>query len=160
MLRVTESEARALEANRNDLSHSMDTASNIAKAARCKPKLSEAEVTRQIRDFLEAHGWILRRQHVGTFVPLREALKLKNGIPIVLHPVKIGEEGESDWQAIRSFDESMGFCWVIFIEIKAPGKRPRFEQAVWLEAMRRMGYEAEYFDSLDTFMAWYRERYS
>lgn len=125
----------------------MKSNSNIAKAARCKPALSEVDVTRQICDFLRARGWILKRQQSGLFQRPGSTAR-----------VRIGEVGEADWMAIKPCGFALGYMF--YSEVKASGKIPSFDQQVWLETRRRLGFEADWFDSLELFGKWYQERFS
>jgi len=136
------------------LVRSMGSASTIAKVAQCKA-LSEADVTRQICDFLRARGWILKRQQSGLFQRPESAAR-----------VRIGEVGEADWMALKStpilseYGKFAGLSAVIFFGVKAPGRKPSFDQSVWLETRRRLHFEADWFDSPDKFAAWYQERFA
>lgn len=37
-------------------------------------------------------------------------------------------------------------CFALWLELKAPGKRPTKEQTAWINRMRRAGYQAEWRD--------------
>lgn len=138
---------------KSEVAKALNSASNIAKAARCKPSLSEADVTKQICGFLEVRGWILKRQQSGLFQRPGSTAR-----------VRIGEVGEADWQAVLQLSgtESLGagICALFYFEVKAPHKLPSFEQSVWLETRRRLGFEADWFDSIGRFEAWYSQRFA
>ncbi len=144
MIRLSESPSAK---SQRALVRSMKTACDIAKVKH----LSEAEVTRQICDFLRARGWILKRQQSGLFQRPGSTAR-----------VRIGEVGEADWMAMRPASSPLGSGWCAFFyfEIKAPHKIPSFDQSVWLETRRRLGFEAEWFDSLEHFEGWYGERFA
>lgn len=123
------------------------------RTRRRKEDLPENVLERQVCDFLKAHGWTLTRNHVGLFVPYRESRKADGAWPVV-HPIHIGETGMADWRAERAVI-STGLCEVFYFETKAPGKFPTLPQRAWLENKRALGFEAEYFNSSESFMSWY-----
>jgi hypothetical protein len=111
-------------------------------------KLSEADVTKQVTDFLRFRGWTLIRLNSGLF-------NTKDG----KRTYQIGEKGQADWLALKAVPILSGvlpLANVIFLELKAPGKKPRADQQKWLEAKRRDGFHATWTDSLDRFIQWYQ----
>jgi hypothetical protein len=109
-------------------------------------KLSENDIERQIVDWLCANRWIVTRQQSGLFQ--RPGGKGR---------VRIGEVGLADWRAERPTHGL--YVELFYFEVKAPGKLPSRDQANWLAKMWRLGFEADWFDGLDKFLAWYRERF-
>ena len=128
-----------------------------------KLKLSEADVVRQIKDFLALRNWVVIRCHVGTFVPLRVA---KEAIGLVKagraeaaerslnrNIVQACDEGTSDFLAVHP---SLPPLW---IETKRPGGKLRPAQSQWLNYMaHKRGFYCGYWDSLDAFLSFYREK--
>lgn len=127
-----------------------DYARKAARAPRSKarttamPKLSEAAVTRQICDFLRARHWRMTRNQVG---------RLRS--PDGKRWITVGEVGHADWTAVRPRGQRRGDCQLIYVEMKAPGKRPSAAQETWLWCRRQESYLAGWWDSLESFAAWY-----
>lgn len=120
--------------------------------------LSENAVEAQICDFLRARRWIVKRQHVGKHVPLGFLLRtLEHGgiskEAIFRNVVDIGEKYAADWRAERAAGD--GLLQVLYVEVKAPGRKPTREQLDWLERARLSGARAGWWDSIDSFEAWY-----
>jgi hypothetical protein len=46
---------------------------------------------------------------------------------------------------------------IAFIELKRPGKEPRKAQWVWINRLRRLGFEAHWFSSMVEITAWIDE---
>ena len=114
-----------------------------------KLRLNENEVEQAICDFLRYRGWHVYRNNVGLFRRLNSEGK-----------VRVGEKGMADWFAVRSIGKNWpGYCEFLWLEVKANGKKPTLEQREWLARKRREGYQAEWFDSLDKFAQFYREKY-
>ena len=123
-------------------------------------KLSEADVTKQIVDFLRAHRWRVVRQQSGLFRS-----------PTSNARVRIGETGMCDWYAYRpvKMNHSNGLVQFFELEIKAPGKRPSMSQEAYMAARQWVGTEADWFDCFDRnntkhegerpFVLWYTERF-
>ena len=107
-------------------------------------KLSEADVTKQVTDFLRYRKWTLIRLNSGLF-------NTKDG----KRTYQIGEKGQADWLALRPFYD--GKFNVFFVEIKAPGKKPRADQARWLWVKGKEGFHATWTDSLERFIEWYEK---
>lgn len=105
---------------------------------RCgKLKLSEADVTKQCIDFLRAHGWRCIR------------LETKPVIGPGGHAELIGERGQPDWLALRVESPGTAVVSAIFIEFKAPGRKPTRKQIEWHEQAQRDGFEVWVIDSLE-----------
>ena len=115
------------------------------------PELTEAQVTRQICDFLRARHWRLTRNHVGRF-----------RTPDGKRWIKSGEKGEADWTATRPLPKGghVGACQLIYVELKAPGKRPTVIQETWLACRKQEGYKTGWWDSLTSFEEWYDWQFS
>lgn len=104
---------------------------------------TENEVEDAVVTWLRIEGWIVRRQHVGTFYT-------KDG-----RAVAMGDRGECDWRAMRKL--LPGTVEYLEFEAKAAGKKPRDEQAEYMAKRRRQGITCIWADSLDMFLAKYRE---
>lgn len=139
--------------------------------------LEEREVTKQILGFLESRGWQAHRNQVGEFIGLSDATAFltalldaakKQGLPGVRAiamqaierwsktrrqggvKIEMGKAGIPDWLFTHPH-----FHPPIYVEMKATGKRPTPQQESYLAALRRIGYRAEWFDDLRTFVNWY-----
>lgn len=120
----------------------------MVMAVKPKLKLTEADVTRQVCDFMGYEGWRGVRNNVGV------ATNLATG-----QQVAFNERGMPDWLFIRYWNDpgmvSEGdFIW---IEMKAPGKKPTAHQKAWHEAERLRGALVKVVDHFETFRDWYRE---
>ena len=106
------------------------------------PKLKEADVLRAVEALLRHHGWAVRRMFPGVWVPYFEFANAKRmkrrPVPRTLHP--------NDDPDLLCVHPRLGALWV---EVKAPGKKPNPAQAVKLEQLRREGYRAWWVDSVD-----------
>ena len=100
-------------------------------------KQTENEVEADVVGWLRKRGWIVRRQHVGTFYT-------SSGIPI-----SIGETGACDWWGVRAV--SHGYAEYIEIEIKATGKRPSKKQGEYMALRKHRGFTCIWADSLEIF---------
>lgn len=109
--------------------------------------LKERDVTKQVVDFLAHRRWRPHRAHVGKFVPYAERDAEK---PRVL---SIGEEGDPDWLFVHPKHGPL------YIELKAWGKKPSKLQKIRLEALRKEGFRAEWFDSLEGLESYYRREF-
>lgn len=130
------------------------------KAHDSKP---ENIVDKQIKDFLAATGWIVTRNHVGTFVPYRVA----KTVPLVINGwdvISINERGMPDRKAERVIPGRPGFVERFQYEVKASGNRPSRAQREWLWKHTRLGELAEWFDAYKdegfddkrhSFLTWY-----
>ena len=125
-----------------------------------KPRLSEADVTRQVCDFMAAEGWRGVRMNVGV------ATNLATGKQVAFH-----EKGMPDWQFIRyeyrelrrgdvGADYFLASVKLIWIEFKAPGKKLKPHQLAWHEAERARGALVKVVDHYETFRDWYRGVFS
>lgn len=112
-----------------------------------KLKLSEADVVRQIKDFLYARGWRILVTGYGQ-------IQREGGVVAV-----VGEKGMPDRQAIRY--KTGGYAEVIWLEFKRPpsagdpGGRLSDKQVAWIENERLRGGLCFVPDNLDEFLVWY-----
>lgn len=123
-----------------------------------KLKITEAQVSKAIVDFLRAEGWRVERLQSGLF-----RQPGKNG-----KRVRIGEPGRADYFAVRvpsrgPYEDLIQF---FYFEVKAPRKKPTAKQQRWLEDRRRERFLAVWFDSFDRpqngfaeFLTWYQETF-
>ncbi len=125
----------------------------------------EADVTKQVIDFLKVRGWRPVRMHSGLFRG-RQASR-----------VRVGEVGMSDWLVARyrdviteqeiRFAEGYGLTWepprppdLFWLELKADEKKKlRPGQSEWIAAEREKGALVCVAHSLESFTAWYEEIY-
>jgi hypothetical protein len=124
------------------------------------PALTEAEFTRQVRDLLGYHGYHLVRNHVGTFVPYRVAVKALEMMAkgagttaaraiLNANTIQGSDEGTADWFAIHPERRTL------LLELKRRGGKLRTGQKQWLSYMlETRGYLGGCFDSLDDVIAW------
>lgn len=110
-------------------------------APRGRKAKSENEVEDAVVTWLRIEGWIVRRQHVGTFYT-------KDG-----RPVTMGDKGECDWRAMRA----KPVMQYLEFEAKAAGKKPRDDQYEYMAKRRRQGITCIWADSLEMFRQKYKE---
>lgn len=127
------------------------------------PKLSEADVTAQVKGFLEARGWRAIRMNRG----------LVQGFSSV---VQFGEPGQPDWQFIFYIRgcEIPAATVTLWVEMKAPGakawcrcatKRPKqrctsCDQKRWKQSERARGGVVWTVDNIEFFTAEYQRTFS
>lgn len=124
--------------------------------------LPENQVEAVIVGYLRTHGWIVTKQHAGVFY----RKKFIQGRETV-SAFTIGEKGQADWRAERPIippgqratSKSCYSAELFYFETKAPGKKPEPHQQLWLDRRQLTGLAASWFDSLDSFVGWYRKRY-
>lgn len=109
---------------------------------------TENEVEDAVITWLRIEGWIVRRQHVGTFYT-------KDG-----RPVSIGDVGECDWRAFRPMKHVPGGAHYIELEAKATGRKPADPQREYMAKRKRQGITCIWFDSLADFLDKYRSIYA
>lgn len=144
-LRLSEAQYRRLQQGQQE---------STAKPAKfrltaAKPRVSENDVERQIRDFLVYRGWTVVRQQSGLFRRLNDEGR-----------VRVGEKGCADWYAVRpaTDDSTWPPCAHFFYyEVKAARKKPSQDQLAWIMRQRTVGLLAGWFDSLDSFTDFYRQ---
>jgi len=98
---------------------------------------TENAVELDVVTWLRIAGWIVRRQHVGTYYT-------RDG-----RPVSMGERGECDWRAMRV--RADGLVEYLEFEAKATGQKPRPEQDEYMAKRRRQGFTVIWADSLAAF---------
>lgn len=130
---------------------------------RARTSLPENIVEQQICDFLRVRRWVVKRQHVGKHVPLGFLLRTMEhgGITreaIFRNIVDVGEKYAADWRAERAVDG--GLMQVLYVEVKAPGRKPTPEQKEWLERARLAGARAGWWDSIEAFTTWYAREFA
>lgn len=130
----------------------MTTAIKIDKKGRLR--LSEADVTRQVCDFMAAEGWRGFRKNVGV------ATNLATG-----RQIGFNEPGMPDWEFFNYRTTTQGgwirgACFHLWIEFKALGKKPTAHQLAWHEAERVRGALVLVVDDFERFRDWYRETFS
>lgn len=120
-----------------------------------KLRLSEADVTQQVCDFLAAEGWRGVRMNVGV------ATNLATGRQVAFH-----ERGMPDWvfllywgsdRMMMNVEQTADVLW---IEFKASGKKAAAHQLAWHEAERARGALVKVVDHYETFRDWYRGVFS
>jgi len=123
--------------------------------------LPENRVESQILGFLQAKGWIVRRNHVGTYIPYWAAMKITEGQPLShSNVIKIGQKGEADYTLIRPIADIRFAVEMFDLEIKAPGETPKPHQIEWMRRRTMLGFFAVWFDSYDSFRVWYDSLFS
>jgi hypothetical protein len=114
------------------------------------PRLSENDVERQITDFLRLRGWHVERMQSGMFQPWWPNKPTDNP-----RPIRVGRKGMVDWLAVQPHLHKVGKPCVLFIEVKAPGKKPNPHQMKELRERVAQGFLAGWFDSLKGFERFY-----
>lgn len=104
-------------------------------------KLTEAQVTQQIKGWMLAKGWTAYRLQSGTVRGVTQ------GTYITLNPA-----GTPDWLFVRGAD-------ILFVEMKATGKKLNPKQVLWMVVALTSGTPATWADSLETFIGNYRLEY-
>jgi hypothetical protein len=130
-------------------------------------KLSENDIEAQITGVLRLAGWKVIRLHSG----LIDLPYDRGGKPAKL---RVGEQGMCDWLAVHPRMHERGKPGVIWFEVKAPGRKPtetkmvqsqsgrwrkRKGQMDYLKELNAAGFCCGWFDSLDGFRKFYRERF-
>ena len=136
-----------------------------APKKRAKPNsfLGEADVTRQIRDFLAYRGWREHRLNAGKWVPWAEAMRYANRSEAA-YP---GSEAGAKPPVPRDWGDKSGPDWLFvhpargafYVEIKAEGKKPRKDQLQYLSELVCLGFSATWTNDLDQFADYYRSRW-
>lgn len=119
--------------------------------------LPENILAGQIRGFLEIRGWRIIRQQSGLFTRPGE-IERQNLI-------RVGEKGRADWMACRCVPGTpAGTVQMFEYETKAPGRKLRPEQRLYLDRLAATGFVGGWFDDFDgdwdtSFVHWYRKRF-
>lgn len=108
-------------------------------------KQTENQVEEDVVTWLRIEGWIVRRQHVGTFYT-------RDG-----RPLSVGDVGECDWRAFRPFESMLGAGNYIEFEAKRTGQKPSDKQREYMAKRRRQGVCCIWADSLAMFTDKYAE---
>lgn len=138
-----------------------------------KPTLSEREVTKQIRDWMELKGWVFVRRTPGRLVPwqmVRDCLdrvlndlSKNQGVAIAtVHDVLAtlqraitvgGEDGDPDWLAVHPEYPP------VWIEMKRAGEKPRPNQVLRHAHLEQgLGFIVIVASGFDQYVADYRAR--
>lgn len=138
-----------------------------------KPKLSERDITKQIRDWMELKGWVFIRRTPGRLVPwevlrtcidqvrlaaLRDTAAVVvtiNSIMVTLqHAITVGgEDGDPDWLAVHPEFPP------VWIEFKREGEKPRPNQVLRHRQLEEgYGFIVIVASSLEGFVEEYRSR--
>lgn len=125
-------------------------------------KLRESDVSKQVKTFLEYHGWrAIRMQvasvarptgggfHVGEVgMPDYLFLRYEDSIPPL-------EQPDYDWHP-RALP---GCCQHLWVETKAPGKKRSAAQEAWAQNEQIRGAVGVVADDYDKFQAWYWQEF-
>ncbi len=98
-----------------------------------KLKLTEAQVTQQCKEYLQAKGYTCIRLQSG-LVNLPGDRKMRVGTP-----------GLPDWVVVKGRN-----CF--FMELKATGKKPNVNQDLWMGLADQRGIACLWVDSLEMLM--------
>jgi hypothetical protein len=120
--------------------------SNAASARGRARKQTENEVEDAVVTWLRIEGWIVRRQHVGTYYTKDGRLQA------------IGEVGECDWRAMRPGER--GKADYLEFVAKATGKKPSDAQREYMAKRKRQGVLCIWADSIDSFLDQYEAAYA
>ena len=126
-------------------------------------KLTERDVARQVRDFLEAHGWRAIRMQVASVArPTGGGFHVGEvGMPDYLF---LRYEGDIPATAKHDYSEFepnplQAACQHLWVETKAPGKKRKPHQQTWARDERLRGAVVVEVNDFDQFLAWYREEF-
>jgi hypothetical protein len=108
--------------------------------------LREADVTRQILDYLHAHGWRCLRMQSGLF-------QRPNGGKA---RVRIGEAGLPDYIVMRGNPAVRTCPQMFFLELKRPGGKPSAAQMEWRRQAEADGFAVCCADSVEYIAGWIR----
>jgi len=118
----------------------------VPAAVGLQMKVSEAHIQQAVVNFLEIDGWR----------PIRMEQNFNQRKMKV-----VGEKGMPDYLFLRytltspGGDNPLRICEHIWIEFKAPTKKPRPEQEHWHEWERKMGALVMVVDDYDAFRVFY-----
>ena len=102
-----------------------------------RPKLTEADVTRQVIPWLRAKGWTCIRLQSG-LVDLPGGRKMR-----------VGTKGLPDWICVQKHT-------AFFLELKSPKRTPSIDQDIWMELARERGHVVMWADSFESFQEKFR----
>lgn len=105
--------------------------------------LQERDVTKQVKEYLEWHGWRAIRNQVLV------AQNVAGG-----HWIRAGEKGEPDWLFLRYLTPKLnpGFCAHLWVEMKKDGKPLRPDQKDWHRDEKARGGLVIVADDYDRFL--------
>ena len=98
-----------------------------------RPKLTEADVTKTVVGWLRANGWTCIRLQSG-LVDLPGGRKMR-----------VGTKGLPDWIVVKQ-------TFAVFLELKAPGKKPSIDQEIWMECARQRQHRVMWADGYEVFL--------
>ncbi len=112
----------------------------MRKIVNPKP-ITEAQLSKQIQDFLSIDGWrTFRMEPLSNVIQRRYSAEL--GCPDLL-ALRYGKCSMSKWGEI------------LWLEIKRPGAKPKKHQEAWHAEERMLGAEVQVIDDYDKFREWY-----
>lgn len=98
-----------------------------------RPKLTEADVTKQCIPWLRVQGWVCERVQSGLMVT-------KDG-----RRMRVGSPGALDWNCFKGPK-------YFKLEIKAPGKKPSVDQDIYMALAEQRGMPVMWADSFEMFL--------
>ena len=112
-------------------------------------RLSERDVARQVRDFLEYRGWRCFRWNVGLATNQQGTV------------TRYGEKGMADLMFLYyDYDvEHAGSALCLWIETKREGADLRPEQVTWQLKESKLGALIVTVDQYEKFLTWYRTQF-
>lgn len=124
------------------------------------PALTERDITKLVKDFLEHRRWRPLRTQSGRF-------KNPQG-----DPFQIGEPGMADYCMVNYLDHMPGLALVLWIEMKKPGARDTcrcephhgktcrmHKQMKWRQREESRGAVVVQVSDFDVFERWYGEKF-
>lgn len=109
--------------------------------------LSEAEVSRQVIDYMHAQHWYCMRLQSGL---LQRPGATKSRI-------RLTEPGTADWCCLRPNYDGSVEC--MFIEMKRKGGKLSDVQVSWQASMSQRGFHIKVVDDFSAFEKWYRDSF-
>lgn len=126
-------------------------------------KLTERDVARQVRDFLEAHGWRAIRMQVASVArPTGGGFHVGQvGMPDYLFLRYEGDIPESAKHDYSEFEPNPlhAACQHLWVETKAPGKKRTAAQEIWAVNEQLRGAVGVVVDDFDKFQTWYWQEF-
>jgi hypothetical protein len=111
-------------------------------------RLKERDVAKQIRDFLEWHGWRTLRWNIGVMTNEAGAV------------VRFGEKGTPDLMFVYYFlRRKPGAALVLWVETKRQGADLRDSQIEWQFKETKRGALIVTVDNYEEFRDWYLESF-
>lgn len=124
--------------------------------------LREADVTKQILDYLRVRRWRCERQQSGLMYLGEYEPKADGPIPPKKEKryMRLGENGKADYVCLRPVTGQPGLFEGFYLELKKPGHKPNADQVEWMLKRQVEGFLAVWFDSLVQFDRWYQGTFS